>query len=117
VNLSSYNSSQFQEVIDLFTTVSSNSEGNEEGLLIGELVPELITTTSTDAARGLFAALQEDISDETVILDVPENNPLAMLLARKNAMREVFATMRMYQKQLPDIDHSRIYGITTFELG
>ena len=40
-----------------------------------------------------------------------------MELARESSMQEIFATMRMYQKGLPDIDHSKVFGITTFELG
>ena len=68
-------------------------------------------------ARELFCALQEGIVGEPVILDVPENNPDALQLASENAMQEIFATMRMYQKALPDIEHGKIFGITTFELG
>lgn len=45
MNFSLYNSNQTQEVINLFTAVFSNSEGQEEGLLIGKLVTELIATT------------------------------------------------------------------------
>jgi len=83
-----------------------------EGYKVGPLFADDI-----HVARELFKALQEDISGEILILDVPENNPAAMELAEENAMQEVFATMRMYQKQLPDIDHSKVYGITSFELG
>jgi hypothetical protein len=41
----------------------------------------------------------------------------ALELAREYSMQEVFATMRMYRKSLPDIQHGKVYGITTFELG
>jgi GNAT superfamily N-acetyltransferase len=68
-------------------------------------------------ARELFRALQEDIAGELLILDVPENNPEAMQLAHENAMQESFSTMRMYRKCLPEIEHGKVYGITTFELG
>ncbi|WP_028865758.1 GNAT family N-acetyltransferase [Psychromonas aquimarina] len=84
----------------------------QQGYKIGPLFADNI-----HIARELFKALQQDIHGEIVILDVPENNPAAMTLARENAMQEVFATMRMYQKGLPDIEHNKIYGITTFELG
>ncbi|WP_019612739.1 GNAT family N-acetyltransferase [Psychromonas ossibalaenae] len=83
-----------------------------QGYKVGPLFADNI-----EVARELFKALQDDIHGEIVILDVPENNPAAMLLARDNSMQKVFATMRMYQKGLPDIDHDKIYGITTFELG
>lgn len=40
-----YHSSQSQEIINLFTEVFADSEGREEGLVIGQLVSELINTT------------------------------------------------------------------------
>ena len=61
MNLSGYNSSQSQEVISLFTTVFSNSEGPEEGLLIGKLVSELITTTDAQELSGFVAIAQDKI--------------------------------------------------------
>lgn len=61
MNLSSYKSSQYQEVVILFTTVFSNSEGEEEGLLIGKLVSELITTTDAQDLLGLVATAQDKI--------------------------------------------------------
>lgn len=83
-----------------------------EGYKVGPLF-----ANDPDVAQELFKALQQDIEGELLILDVPENNPAAMALATKNNMQEVFATMRMYQKGLPEIDHHKVYGITTFELG
>ena len=68
-------------------------------------------------ARALFLAMQDGIAGETLILDVPGNNAAALDLAGAFEMEEVFATMRMYQRGLPDIDHGRVFGITTFELG
>lgn len=61
MNLSGFNSSQSQEVINLFTTVFSNSEGQEEGLLIGKLVSELITTTAAQDLLGFVATAQDKI--------------------------------------------------------
>ena len=61
MNLSVYNSSQSQEVINLFTTVFSNSEGQEEGLLIGKLVSELITINDTQDLLGFVATAQDKI--------------------------------------------------------
>ena len=45
MELSLFNSSQSQEVIELFTKVFSASESETEGQLIGSLVSELISTT------------------------------------------------------------------------
>ncbi|MBT5706685.1 MAG: GNAT family N-acetyltransferase [Verrucomicrobia bacterium] len=68
-------------------------------------------------ARELFNALQADILGQTLFWDVPENNPAALELVREYSMQEVFATMRMYRKMLPEIQHGKVFGITTFELG
>jgi len=61
MNLSGFNTGHTQEVIDLFTTVFSNSEGQEEGLLIGKLVSELITTTGAQDLLGFVATVQDNI--------------------------------------------------------
>lgn len=70
-----------------------------------------------EIARELFIALQADIQGETLFLDVPENNPAALKLTSEFSMQEVFTTMRMYRNSLPDVQHDKVYGITTFELG
>ncbi|MCW8864793.1 MAG: N-acetyltransferase [Colwellia sp.] len=61
MNLSAFNSNQSQEVIELFTTVFSNSEGEKEGALIGKLVSELITTTDAQEILGFVATSQNKI--------------------------------------------------------
>ena len=54
---------------------------------------------------------------EPVYLDVPQVNAFAVGLAHRHEMREVFGTARMYLGPRPKIAESRVYGITTFELG
>jgi len=83
-----------------------------EGYKIGPLFADNI-----DIAKQLLTALQNDISGESVLLDVPENNNDAVHLAKSFGMTVVFATARMYQKGLPAICNEKIFGITTFELG
>lgn len=61
MNLSAFNSSQSTEVTNLFTTVFSNSEGKEEGVLIGKLVSELIATTDAQDILGFVATTQDKI--------------------------------------------------------
>ena len=51
------------------------------------------------------------------MLDIPEINTEAVKIAEQEHMRVVFATARMYQKGLPNIDNNKIFAITTFELG
>lgn len=61
MNVSGYNSSQSQEVINLFTSVFSKSEGQEEGSLIGKLVSELIMTTDAQDLIGFVAIAHDEI--------------------------------------------------------
>lgn len=45
MKLSTYNSSNIEEIKQLFTKTFSNSEGQSEGLLIGDLAYDLLTST------------------------------------------------------------------------
>ena len=68
-------------------------------------------------AAALFDALSAFGAGGPVYLDVPENNPDAMALVRARGMTEVFGCARMYLGPVPAIQHERIFGVTTFELG
>lgn len=70
-----------------------------------------------ELAEELYTALAAHLPGEPVYLDVPEINAWAMGLARRHRMREVFGTARMYLGPRPRVAESRVYGITTFELG
>lgn len=83
-----------------------------EGHKIGPLFAD-----NYQIAAHLLNAIQTDIKNETIILDVPGNNPDAISLAESLNMEVVFSTARMYQKGLPDINNDKVFGITTFELG
>ncbi len=50
-------------------------------------------------------------------LDVPQNNTDAVAIAGRLGMQMVFETARMYRGPTPDLPMSRIFGITSFELG
>ena len=71
----------------------------------------------SDVAESLYASLATLAPDEPVFIDVPEVNAWAMALARRHRMLEVFGTARMYLGPEPPLVGSRIFGITTFELG
>ncbi|MBN9227908.1 MULTISPECIES: GNAT family N-acetyltransferase [Legionella] len=83
-----------------------------EGYKIGPLFAE-----NSFIAEKLFAQLVEYARGETVYLDIPESNSLAVDLVNKHGMTKVFATARMYLKGAPKLPIDGIYGITTFELG
>lgn len=69
-------------------------------------------------ADALFRALVAEIPvGSSVFLDVPENNAEAVLLAKRYSMKEVFSTARMYLGPEPKLPASRIFGVTSFELG
>jgi GNAT superfamily N-acetyltransferase len=68
-------------------------------------------------ASLLFEALAARAGTAPVFLDSPEPHQAAVRLATRHGMAPVFETARMYRGPAPDLPLSRIYGITTFELG
>lgn len=83
-----------------------------KGFKIGPLFAD-----SGTLAEELLNALTSSKKGEMFYLDVPEVNIRAVSLAKKNNMSVVFETARMYTGEFPSIDLSKIFGITTFELG
>jgi hypothetical protein len=69
------------------------------------------------AAQALYAHLAEFAAGGPLFVDAPENNPAAIDLVHRHRMVEVFGCARMYLGPPPDLDHQRIFGVTTFELG
>ena len=68
-------------------------------------------------AENLFAALKSHVPGEAIFLDTPEVNPAAVALAERHHMRVMFQTVRMYSREEPHISRTRIFGVSTFELG
>jgi len=83
-----------------------------QGFKIGPLF-----AADSDTAEALFLGLADIAPGEPIFLDAPENNPLAMALARRHNLREVFGCARMYYGPPPVLPHCEIFGVTTFELG
>lgn len=73
-----------------------------------------------DDVKSMFL-IQDLISElkegEEYYLDIPEVNKKAYALTQAFLMESVFETARMYTKETPNIDLSKVYGITSFELG
>jgi GNAT superfamily N-acetyltransferase len=82
------------------------------GCKIGPLFAE-----TTAGAEALFRSLAAEAGSESVFLDVPEPNPEARALAARYGLVPAFETARMYRGPDPQLPLSRIFGITTFELG
>jgi GNAT superfamily N-acetyltransferase len=68
-------------------------------------------------AEELFISLAGLATGGPIFLDVPEPNAAALELAGRHGMTPVFETARIYTRGAPDLPLSRIYGITSFELG
>ena len=52
-----------------------------------------------------------------VVIDVPETNREAQAMVAALGMEPSFEVARMYTGPVRDIDHSKVFGITTLELG
>lgn len=69
-------------------------------------------------AEQLFLSACNLIPEDSIIyLDIPEVNKDAIAMSQKFQMKEVFRTARMYTGRAPDINLSKIFGVTSFELG
>lgn len=69
-------------------------------------------------AEHLFLALKAHTSvGASIFLDVPEVNAAAVDLVKRQNMIAAFETARMYTGKCPDLTLSRLFGVTTFELG
>ena len=64
--------------------------------------------------RGLAAAVP---GEDTIYIDIPDPNEVAIALVRTASFKPIFGCVRMYAGAIPDLDLSRIYANTTFELG
>ncbi|MFZ2140745.1 MAG: GNAT family N-acetyltransferase [Xanthobacteraceae bacterium] len=83
-----------------------------QGFKIGPLF-----AADAEIADVLFRGLGDIAPGEPIFLDVSENNPQAVALARRHGLREVFGCARMYYGPPPVLPYGEIFGVTTFELG
>jgi GNAT superfamily N-acetyltransferase len=83
-----------------------------KGHKIGPLVAD-----DRAAAEAVLAALIASVGGGEVFLDVVEPNRDAVALAESCGLQPIFETARMYTGAIRPVALSRIFGITTFELG
>lgn len=69
------------------------------------------------AADDLYCSLAGQVPGAPVFLDLPENNPAALELARLHSMEEVFGCAEMFYGPAPVLPEQEIFGVTTFEFG
>jgi hypothetical protein len=84
------------------------SDGNKVGPLFAD---------DESTADLLLDGLLASVPGETVFLDVPEPNALAMRMAEGHGMTPTFETARMYRGPARSIAIGKVWGITSFELG
>jgi predicted N-acetyltransferase YhbS len=82
------------------------------GFKIGPLFAD-----NLEIAESLFLALINHAQNQPIFLDTPDVNPLAISLAQKYRMQPVFECVRMYTSGIPEFDISKVFGVTTLELG
>ena len=83
------------------------------GWKIGPLAADDLPT-----ARRLYEAVAAYAGEgATLFLDVPAANDAARQLAAELGMTPVFETARMYTGEPPAVDVSKLFGVTSFELG
>lgn len=68
-------------------------------------------------AEALLDELGRRLAGSTLFLDIPEVNPAAIAIAARRGMREVFRCTRMHFGDTPPLPWSRIFAVTSFELG
>lgn len=68
-------------------------------------------------AEELFKKAMDSVKGNLIYLDIPVINEKAANLVKKYKGQYVFECARMYYGELPKTDISKIFGITTFELG
>ncbi|MCF6765145.1 hypothetical protein L3V82_05130 [Thiotrichales bacterium 19S3-7] len=59
----------------------------------------------------------EQVVDKFIILDCPEPNQHALDFVERLNFKASFETARMYTNTLPDTNLSKVFGISSFELG
>lgn len=68
-------------------------------------------------AQALFSKLPEQIGNESLMVDVPESNQIAMNMMKQLNLSPVFETARMYRGQPPVMNAEKLFGVATLELG
>jgi len=84
----------------------------EEDYKIGPCLAE-----SDEIARTLIFALSSQINASRVIIDVPAPSTHSINLVKSLNFKPVFETARMYKGEKPEVDHQRLFGLASLELG
>jgi hypothetical protein len=77
----------------------------------------LVAQNPAFAERLYQAATAHVPKGETIFVDIPKANVAAQSLPATFGLEAVFETARMYTGPDPAIELSKLFGVTTFELG
>lgn len=84
----------------------------ESGFKIGPLFAD-----SEREADAIFCSLSSWAEGAAIILDIPEPNHTGTAIAQRHGLLPLFETARMYRGQAPHLPLTKIYGMSTLEIG
>ena len=70
-----------------------------------------------EIANALIEQLILDAKAESVMIDIPDNNPEALRLCQSFGMQEVFGCVRMYLGPPPILKNQHLFAILSLEIG
>jgi GNAT superfamily N-acetyltransferase len=70
-----------------------------------------------DVADCLFRALLHHVASQPVYIDIPNIHSALPILIQRYSLQPVFSCVRMYWRNVPNLEVERIFGATTLELG
>ena len=98
MELLTYESSNIEEIKQLFTKVFSDSEGQAEGLLIGNLAYDLMTGTDAQDLYGFVATENEQIIGSIIFSKLTFENEVKASLLSPVAIRTSYQGKGVGQK-------------------
>lgn len=76
-----------------------------------------VIAPDAETARCLIESLAGVVGTKRIAIDIPETSETGAPLARHYGLVSAFSCARMYRLPAPVMDHGRLVGLTSFELG
>lgn len=112
MKFSTYNSSNTEEIKQLFTKVFSDSEGQSESLIIGNLVYDLMTNTDSQDLYGFVAIDDGEIIGSIFFSKLTLENNVSAFILSPVAVHTNFQRKGIAQKLINfGITHLKEYGV------
>jgi putative acetyltransferase len=112
MKLLTYSSANTEEIMQLFTEVFSDSEGQSEGLLVGKLAYELMTGTDAQDLYGFVAIEHEKIIGSIIFTRLRFENEVNAFLLSPVAIHTNYQGKGIGQKLINfGINHLKVDGI------